>query len=221
MTKTTEELNELMDNRAKLYSFFSRMYCEEADAELLENWKTILKPSAVEDKEMARHCEELQTFLEGVNMTQEFIDDLAADYAALFLGIGRHPAHPYESVYLSKDKIVMREPWVAIVKLYREHGLQKTADYKEPEDHIAMELEFMAYLCLKVKEELNSDDKASVPILIEPQKTFLQSHLNAWAPMFCTDIVSGSAKYDFYRIVAHLTQRFLELDQETLAALTT
>jgi TorA maturation chaperone TorD len=138
----------------------------------------------------------------------------------LFLGIGRHPAHPYESVYRTEDKIVMREPRNEVMKVYSEEGLQKIDDFKEPEDHVAIEFEFMAYLCTKMKEALENKDTGEWSRLLSVQSDFFTKHTKSWVPAFCDDAVNGSSKYDFYPIWGAITKRCIALEDEALNKLT-
>ena len=219
MKTSLEDMKELMINRAKLYSFFSRIYREEVDKELLDRLKVNSDLKDIDDPEMVKRYSDLRKFLQNKEFTGEFLDDLAADYADLFLGIGKHPAHPYESVYRSEDHIVMREPRSEVLKIYSSEGLQKVDEFKEPEDHIAIEFEFMAYLCLKIKDTLDSNDKAGSLKLLKAQNDFLEKHLLSWIPSFCDDIVNGSAKYDFYKSMGAITRRYLVIDGETMSKL--
>jgi len=194
MAASLGELKELIMNRAQLYSFLSKIYREEVDQELLEGMKQMSRSINIEDPEMAGGYDTLRTFLEKIKINEELIEDLAADYASLFLGIGRHPAHPYESVYLE---------W-----------------FKEPDDHVAIELEFMAYLCLKVKEAIDKQDIEEGVRMFEVQNDFLSKHLKAWVPQFCDDIIKGSSKYDFYQAIGEITKRYIVLEERTVVQLT-
>ena len=46
------------------------------------------------------------------------------------------------------------EPRDEVVGFYGKERLRRVEWFKEPEDHVAIEFEFMAYLCLKEKETL-------------------------------------------------------------------
>ena len=145
------------------------------------------------------------------------MNELAADYASLFLGIGRHSAHPYESIYLNDDRIIMRQPWRDILRTYHGEDLQKVDWFKEPEDHIAIELEFMTHLCLKIGEVLEKGEKKVWLHLLKVQNEFLSNHLKEWVPRFCKDVEKGSQKLPFYKALAKITGRFIMFDQENIA----
>jgi len=216
MATSLEALKKLTAERAKIFSFFSRIFRKEVDVEFLETLKRSLKAVSIDNSEMGHGYDRLRHFLQEMKMTKESIEDLSADYAALFLGIGRHPAHPYESVYRSEEKIIMQEPRNEVLKRYYEEGVRKVKWFKEPDDHVAVELEFIVYLCLKTLEALDKDDRAEVLRLLQTQQDFLREHLESWLPEFCGDIIKGSAKYDFYAIVGEMTAKYINLDKHTL-----
>ncbi|MDP3016975.1 MAG: molecular chaperone TorD family protein [Deltaproteobacteria bacterium] len=73
-------------------------------------------------------------------------EDLAVEYARLFVGPYELKAPPYGSVYLGGARRVMGNSTMGVIKLYEETGLVMDKDFKELPDHIAVELEFMYYL---------------------------------------------------------------------------
>jgi TorA maturation chaperone TorD len=218
MATSHEELKELEMNLAKIYSLLSRIFREEVDGEFLEDMKScISRQLNIDAPEISEGYTELRNFLEKNEINKELVEDLAADYASLFLGIGKYPAHPYESVYLSEDKIIMRKPWNDVVRAYREEGLQKVEWFKEPEDHIAIELEFMTYLSLEISEALEKREREVWLHLLNVQNKFLSNHLKKWIPRFCRDVEKGSQKHTFYKALAKITERFIVVNQENIA----
>ena len=80
---------------------------------------------------------------------------------------------------------------------------------------MAIELEFMAYLCEKTTEAVNDGNKGSARNYLKKQKDFLEKHLLNWAPSFCSDI-ERLAREDFYIAVARITTGYLELEKELI-----
>lgn len=105
-----------------------------------------------------------------------------------------------------------------VLKEYRQAGLVRSKDFKEPEDHIAIELEFMAYLCRKASESFQTEDMAISLEYLRKQKDFLEKHLLVWVPSFCKDL-EQAAESGFYKGIAQLTAEFINAEQETIAAL--
>ncbi len=224
MGLSLQEQKDTAELRAGLYSLFSRIFREEADLQLLE----LMKKSSENFDSSDNHnnpdqshdiedcCKSLRDFFSENSIDDELTEELAADYASLFLGAGKHPAHPYESVHTSEDGIIMRESWNDVLEIYGEYSLRKAEHFTQPEDHIAIELEFMAYLCLETQKAIDKEDSKSIDGLIKAQKDFIKKHLASWVPNFYNDIIKGSAKFNFYMAVAKILRNFILTEEITL-----
>ncbi|MGC8593411.1 MAG: TorD/DmsD family molecular chaperone [Nitrososphaeria archaeon] len=135
------------------------------------------------------------------------IDELEIEYNRLFVGPGHVLCPPYESVY-RKDRpplergLVMGPSAVDVQRRYLEAGLQMSKDYKDLPDHIAVELEFMHYLCLKEAEERNEK-------WIKMQMDFLRMHIKPWYREFVR-CIKKHTKSEFYLTLAEELEKFLE-----------
>mgnify|MGYP001624020361 CR=1 FL=1 len=69
--------------------------------------------------------------------------DLAGDYAYTFL-MGEGAVHPYESAYTSDKGLLMQDAFRDARRCYAEAGFSVSDASGEMDDHIALELEFMA-----------------------------------------------------------------------------
>lgn len=82
-------------------------------------------------------------------------------------------------------------------KIYAERGLALESNQSDiKEDHIAMELSFMAYLCGQYGKE-------DTHVLLEEQQVFLKEHLLNWTDRFVADIETY-ARTEFYKAVGDL-----------------
>jgi anaerobic sulfite reductase subunit A len=142
--------------------------------------------------------------------------DLAADYAGLFLGAGGKHVHPSESYYVTKGQLLMQQPRDEVLKLYRAMGVDKVGEFKEPEDHVALELQFMAHLCDKTTAALKRGNFGGVRRYLVVQRNFLDEHLGKWVPKLASDMLKLS-KHEFYRAIAKITKAFVALDKELVA----
>lgn len=141
--------------------------------------------------------------------------DLAADYNQLFLGMSAHPVAPYESVYTSEEGLIMQEARDEILRVYRLWGLRVPESFDLPEDHVALELEFMA--CLADRTRAAADAGEDPTGLIAAQRAFLGEHL-AWVAALCDD-VEKRARTAFYYGIAGLTREHLAADEAVLDSL--
>ena len=158
-----------------------------------------------------RLCRRLRDLLDGwasgaakaaSNMERALSDtpqeQLSVDHAELFLGPFSLIAAPYGSVYLEKNRQVMGDTTIGVLKTYQEAGL--SVDEKEPPDHVAIELEFMSYLCLREAESRAEGKTADAEKFIGWQRDFFQSYLS-WLPSLCETIRTGT-KSPFYLSLA-------------------
>jgi len=206
------ELLDILRERRSSYAFLSRIYREEVSLALLKEL-TNLAPQEESDG-----GQQIQArFFAGLQRAdpQKAQTDLAAEYAALFLNMGRKPVYPYESVYTSEERLLMQKARDDVVKEYAAEGLDRIAAFNEPEDHIAIELEFMAHLCQQTLGALEQGDRKTGAAYLQKQKTFLEKHLLVWAPQFCDDVLQA-AQSDFYKGIAQLTKDLLASEPETI-----
>jgi anaerobic sulfite reductase subunit A len=143
---------------------------------------------------------------------------LAVEYAGLFLGVRGKPAHPSESYYLTKGQLIMQQPRDDMFQLYRAMGVEKTGEFKEPEDHIALELQFMAHLCDKTNAALKEGNFTAARKYLDAQRDFLDEHLSKWVPKLASDVLK-SARHEFYRAIAKTTKAYVDMDKELAAEL--
>ena len=209
-TSNKAEFKQLMLNRRNLYHFFARFFQKEIDAEFFENLRHIEFPAEREENALTEFQDALLRLNEYFEYDAgESLDDLAADYAKTFLGAGSADgaaAFPYESVYTSPKRIMMQDAWNQVCDIYETKGIERNEAANDLlEDHIAMEMEFMAYLCDETSQY--TETLAG----LEEQREFLNKHLLNWAPEFCLDI-KVHADTEFYRMVGQLTTGFLQLD---------
>jgi TorA maturation chaperone TorD len=138
-------------------------------------------------------------------------DQLEIEYNRLFVGPSRVPCPPYESVHRSDrpdmERGLVLGPSVADVKkMYAEAGLAVSADFKDLPDHIAVELEFMYYLCSK---ELETRTDSPQGMWRDTQRRFFESHLEPWADVFAAKILA-STQSPYYRLAANLLRELLQ-----------
>jgi TorA maturation chaperone TorD len=219
MDKTSDQdLKEILSSRSASYAFLARVYRQELTVEVL---KTLVATAASRENSDAGEGDRvLNTYLRGLHNAdlKKVESDLAAEYAALFLNASRQPVHPFESVYTSEEGLLMQRARDEVLQEYRRAGLERIQEFKEPEDHIALEFEFMSNLCNKTLNALQAQDRTAARESLEWQKRFFDEHLSVWIPRFCKDL-ARLAQSDFYRGIALLTAELLETERETIPAL--
>ncbi len=108
---------------------------------------------------------------------------------------------------------MMQEARDEVLAVYRSEGLDKLPSWKESEDHIALELEFMAVLGDRIVAAAEASDEAEVERLLSTQRNFLEDHLASWAPLMTADL-RRFAQCGLYQGLASLTDGFLQVEEE-------
>lgn len=209
-----EETAALMESRAHVYQVLSRCFKEEVDAtfaaELAEGFR-FEGPAPVQQPLLA-----MQEALRGAD--EGALEQMAVDFDRIFFGMGpltaRH-AFPYESVYTSERAIMMQQAYSQVVAAYREQRLAKDPSFKEPEDHIAVELAFMATLAQRCAMFLQQGQEEAAVQTAAQQLAFLQGHLLNWTDRFSADLKTAAGE-GFYFHLAQFAQLFMEEDAALL-----
>ena len=128
-------------------------------------------------------------------------DAIVWEYRRLFVGPAHKAAAPWGSVYTDKDGVMFGASWVELRNWMRTNGLAVSEERsREPEDHIGLMLELMAWLA-EERPELVAD--------------FLRLHLLTWAGHFLA-LMEDVAQHPFFEALAILTAASLAGIQETL-----
>ena len=210
-----EELAEVNAARKGFYEFLASMYKLELTDEQIG---TLTKQDLPTDAEYVGA---------GYATVKEYLrhrdsgtrQELAVDYARVFLCAGMYEqlmAPPYESVYTSEGGLMMQDAYAEVLHVYRGAGFAKNPGFKEPEDHLAVELAFMALLCGRAVEALRAGDEAGAERQLRAQREFLSDHLLNWIDRFTAD-VRKAAEDGFYFDLATFTEGFLTADAAELA----
>jgi putative dimethyl sulfoxide reductase chaperone len=150
---------------------------------------------------------------------EETLSQLQADYTHLFIGPGKVLAPLWESVHYGEERLVFQQETLAVRQWYQRFGLEAVDLYHEPDDHIGLELAFLAHLAGRALAALEQGESQTLALLLQAQRQFLSEHLFKWAFGWCA-LVGEHAQTDFYRGIAQLVEGALtELRDRTLANL--
>lgn len=216
MKTQSDNLSSIIQKRQSIYAFLKRLYEKELPKEFLAEMpgkmKTLLGIAEVlPNAEAQKAVKELVRFTDTISSQNlaELEVKLAVDYARLFLSINKVPAHPSESVY--RDGTMMQHSRDEVLKTYWSFGVDKKKEFTEPEDHIAVELGFLIYLCEKAIEALKNKDAEEAKRYLQGQKDFLEKRLIKWVPKLVKDILD-TGQTPFYTSIAILTKEYIEMD---------
>ena len=186
-----------MESRAKRYQFLSTLYRDEIPLKLIKSMKD--EQFLIGLVESVKGCGfmDLTSGAEGMvsclikEDPEKLYKDLSYDYAEIFLNAGANPVFPYESAHTGSKPLLMQQPVFTLREYFRQSGVHKNPDFKDLDDHIAVEMEFLRYLLEKQDEEMYI-------------KFFKNVYLK-WVNSFC-DQLTISASTKFYQSLAHFTR---------------
>ena len=202
--------------RAATYGLLARLFRVEVDEGLLKELKALRFPARTGNALMDEGYRAIGTYLGGAGAATEL--ELRRDYVRAFIGEGtdgKSAAYPFESVYTSEMRLRMQDARDEVLALYRSEGLNRTADWHDDEDHVALELEFMQFLCDKLAGAVQAGDFERAQATLATQEGFLTEHLCNWVPLMTADMRTF-ARTDFYKGLAAMTDGLLESDVEML-----
>lgn len=110
------------------------------------------------------------------------------EFNRLFVGPTTPEAPPYESVYLSPDHLVMGKQTLAVRKIYMQENLQAEGQGHEPDDFIATELEFAAYLLNRIMEAQATENDVQIQHYKTQYHEFWAQHPSLWLGLFAQRI---------------------------------
>lgn len=216
----TQDL-ELFAIRQLLYSFLGASFLDLPDADQI---KIILQdhlfdefPLEISRAGFQQGLSLLQTWADenGNRSIQKILVELRQDYTALFIGPGHLLAAPWESVYLTEERLTFGEPTLAVREFYLRHGLELARKNSEPDDHFALEMEFMSRLIAGQIQNFTGGLRKEAAFLEREQLAFLQQHLLKWTDAF-TDNILRYAGTSYFRGLARLAKGYIAWDGDYL-----
>jgi TorA maturation chaperone TorD len=94
----------------------------------------------------------------------------------LFVGPGRVEANPWESTYVSSDNTIFQKVTLEVRKAFVSQELLPAAYPNVADDHIALELDFMAALAGRADDAYRAADCQKFRTALEASRDFLDKH---------------------------------------------
>jgi len=206
---------EILKTKAVVYKVLGRLFLERPNRELIEQ---ILKEKLFEDFPIEAKN---PLFKNGTSLLKTWSEEhqkddpaliaanLAQDFDRLFVGPDHLLAPPWESVYLSQEKLMFGEETLAVRTFYARHGLQFVRKNKEPDDHLGLELIFLGELNTRASEAVDKKEEKEAEYLQKEAKDFIQEHLLRWLPALRQDI-QQNAKSRYFKGLIDVVYGLLE-----------
>jgi TorA maturation chaperone TorD len=135
------------------------------------------------------------------------LDELAADHAAIYLN-HTHRVSPSESPWTDPEGLTSQQPMFDVRDWYRHWGMETPNWRERPDDHLVVQLEFVAHLLDRIGSEAALVDAAR----------FLDRHLLRWFGSFAEG-VSRRCWTAYWAAIANLTVVHLEVLRDRLGEL--
>jgi len=219
-----EDLDAVCGSRQALYSFLSRLFERELTEaiikELQERREAMGQLAPLKElgnKKLNEGLMNLESYLKESVATprEKVMEALSVEFKGLFLGVWGLHACPSESAYASGGLEAREEKRNQVMEMYRSVGLDKADAFTEPDDHVAVELQFMSYLSKETIPAARSRDQEKALELLSLQYKFLHSHLGRWIGLLSDDVIK-LASSSFYRGASQVAAGFVEEDIKVL-----
>ncbi len=220
-----EQTIPLLEIRVLVYDLLRRTFLTEPSIDYIKliNSQDVIGsfPFADENVSIREGVDQVLGYLAKNDVQKAEVQDrLRWDYTRMFVGPYNLDAPPWESAYVSKERLIFQEETLRVRKKYLKYNLLPSNYGHEADDHLGLELDFMYRLSnLALERVMESDmDGNSYYEILSDQKIFLEEHLLRWVPDFAQDM-ADSAETEFYMGMAKVLRGFLEIDLKALIEL--
>ena len=157
--------------------------------------------------------EALRPALDSLRATVTDLDlaQLQSDHRRVFGHIESSLCPPYETRYDTRHLFQQTQQLADIAGFYRAFSLDISEGAHERPDHLAIELEFLHFLCFKEAYALKHHGPEQVEVCRDAEAKFLTDHMLRWAPSFAKRL-QGAAGSGFYNSLGILMVTFLSTE---------
>ena len=217
-TTASEGIASFLEARAFAYDILKCAFLQEPSEKfiklLIEGEIIQAFPFADSNAALGKAVDRIVQYLEQPDaLPKKKWETLRWDYTRMFIGPGKVPAPPWESIYRDADHLYFSQETQEVRNAYRKYNLMPKDLGHQPDDHLGLELDFLHKLCEMAREKAKSADEPGLAEILNDQKAFLDEHLLKWVPDWTRDVVK-SAETDFYKGMAQLLEAYLKLDRE-------
>ena len=139
---------------------------------------------------------------------EEVLEELAAEFARLFLGPGNHIS-PHESVQINdQGGSLWGAETVAVKGFIEAAGFVITDQSPNLPDHLSVELDFLSHLAKLESESWRQGDLTATGNTLDWQADFIANHIGKWVDKFCKKIAERRA-LPFYQLFSEVLKQFI------------
>ncbi len=214
-----KEFIDLAGERAETYRFFAALYSYQPIEQIARaiRDKSILEGLSGSGKGF-KLVKDYVGDAQKIKKLKDLVEELQIEHTSLFVIPKYTVGRPYESFYLDREKKIGARVTIEVENFMKRAGVEFTQTRDEIADYIAMELEFMAFLCAKEEEQWKAGDKEVALIYLNIERDFLKNHMGKWIEPFCDDIYNEPSA-NFFKGVSLITKDFVKLEYVEIDAL--
>jgi DMSO reductase family type II enzyme chaperone len=139
-------------------------------------------------------------------------DTLENDYISLFGHAVQGRCPLYEAEYSESDERLQQPHELSdLSAFYRAFGLGLGEKVRERVDFLAVQCEFMAFLCVKQAYAEEHREAELAAATVDAGRKFLCDHLGRWVPAAARRIIDQS-QHGYYSALAHFTLAYVRDD---------
>lgn len=214
-TETRQSRQEWLYSRVMTYRLLSEMLERKPTLSKLIEWKK----EASKINRLFENEYGLLNMLENtmLNDIMQYARQECAEYSQLFEQEQHTSYPPYASHYLANEQ--GKTAYEAVVNaVYARAGIAFKKMDHETDDHIGIELEFMALLAERSAEtDIHSSSRK---MIAQMQIEFLENYLIPWVPSFCEELGKTTCS-PLYREWAQMLPQYLKNDVQELRNIVT
>lgn len=136
----------------------ARMFLDVPTGEVVNRVAELPQPGLLAYSDAAIKAQEVLSLASEMKRDPERVRDASLDYTWLYCACRDGAPYPYESVYADDSRLLMRMVRDEVMAFYDEAGFDaKGVSALEPEDHLGVELAFMAHLVRTGRQEILRD----------------------------------------------------------------
>lgn len=170
-----------LDSFAAAFTVLGNLHLAPADARTMEQVISLIDAWPLATGDAAGTTEGIALLKES-GRAGESAQSVARDQDLLYGITATAKVPPYESVHRSREGLVFERETLDVRARYRELGLQAPHLNREPDDHIGLELNFLAHCCLEALSAWDAGEEEDANRILTLADRFTRDHLATWAP---------------------------------------
>ncbi|WP_304853879.1 TorD/DmsD family molecular chaperone [Adlercreutzia caecimuris] len=191
--------------RSYLYALFGKVFSGEPDGTLVQTLSDTNTLDALEEySSESVALGELRDYLRGLSAfvgDEAAIDRARSEFTRVLIGPATLPALCWGSPYESKDPALFQRGTLEVREAYERNGLVPSRILHVPDDHLALECNFMAEMGRRCITLFEAGQLDALTESIKVQKSFLDKHMLDWVPLYASGL-ERSGKAPFYSQLA-------------------